>query len=62
MMRTLEASMGARLLHRTTRSVSATEAGERLVARLQPVLRDFDLLYYPGHRHVPSGLRRSSRY
>ncbi len=43
MMRTLEATVGVRLLHRTTRSVSATEAGERLVARLRPVLRDLDL-------------------
>ena len=43
MMRTLEANMSVRLLHRTTRSVSPTEAGERLVARLQPLLRDLDL-------------------
>ncbi|WP_028535863.1 LysR family transcriptional regulator [Paludibacterium yongneupense] len=43
MMRTLEANMGVRLLHRTTRSLSTTEAGERLLARLQPVLRDLDL-------------------
>ncbi len=43
MMRALEASMGLRLLHRTTRSVSATEAGARLAERLQPVLRDLGL-------------------
>jgi len=43
MMRTLEANTSVRLLHRTTRSVSPTEAGERLVARLQPLLRDLDL-------------------
>jgi DNA-binding transcriptional LysR family regulator len=43
MMRTLEAAMGVRLLHRTTRSLSPTEAGERLLARLQPVLRDLDV-------------------
>jgi DNA-binding transcriptional LysR family regulator len=43
MMRALEARMGVRLLHRTTRSVATTEAGERLVTRLQPVLRDLDL-------------------
>lgn len=42
MMRTLEAGMGVRLLHRTTRSVSPTEAGAGLLARLQPVLRDLD--------------------
>ena len=41
--RALEARVGVRLLHRTTRSVSATEAGQRLVARLRPVLRDLDL-------------------
>jgi DNA-binding transcriptional LysR family regulator len=30
------------LLHRTTRSVSTTEAGEKLLARLGPILRDLD--------------------
>ena len=43
MMRSLERAMGVRLLHRTTRSVSPTQAGERLVARLGPLLRDLDL-------------------
>jgi DNA-binding transcriptional LysR family regulator len=43
MMRTLEANLGVRLLHRTTRSVGPTEAGERLLRRLQPVLQDLDL-------------------
>ncbi len=42
-MRTLERNLGVRLLHRTTRSVAATEAGERLLARLTPALRDLDL-------------------
>jgi len=42
LMRALEASMGVRLLHRTTRSVSPTEAGQRLVDRLRPVLQDLD--------------------
>ncbi|MGO4566363.1 LysR family transcriptional regulator [Rhizobium sp. 2YAF20] len=42
-LRTLEINMGVRLLNRTTRSVSPTEAGERLAARLVPVIRDFDL-------------------
>lgn len=42
-MRALEIKLGVRLLHRTTRSVSATEAGERLLARLRPMLKDFDL-------------------
>ncbi len=38
----LERGMGVRLLHRTTRSVSPTAAGERLLARLGPILRDLD--------------------
>ncbi len=42
MMRTLEAGLGVRLLHRTTRSVSPTEAGKQFVARLRPVLHDLD--------------------
>jgi len=60
MMRTLEANMGVRLLHRTTRSVSATEAGARLVARLQPVLRDLDLALgeVDAFRKRPSGTLR----
>jgi len=43
MMRNMEARMGVRLLHRTTRSVALTEAGEMLLDRLKPVLRDLDL-------------------
>ncbi|MFC7556480.1 LysR family transcriptional regulator [Pseudoroseomonas wenyumeiae] len=39
-MRNLEERLGVRLLHRTTRSVSPTEAGERLLQRLQPALDD----------------------
>jgi DNA-binding transcriptional LysR family regulator len=42
MMRTMEKKMGVRLLHRTTRSVAPTEAGERLAARLGPALKDLD--------------------
>jgi DNA-binding transcriptional LysR family regulator len=42
MMRTMEKKMGVRLLHRTTRSVAPTEAGERLAARLGPALKDVD--------------------
>lgn len=41
-MRNLEAGLGVRLLHRTTRSLSPTEAGERLIARLGGVLSDLD--------------------
>lgn len=36
--RRLEASLGVRLFHRTTRSVAPTEAGARLVERLTPAL------------------------
>ena len=38
----LERQLGVRLLHRTTRSVAPTEAGTSLLARLVPMLRDFD--------------------
>lgn len=36
----LEQRLGLRLLHRTTRSVAPTEAGERLLARLAPALAE----------------------
>lgn len=39
-MRTLETRLGVRLLNRTTRSVTLTEAGEQLLARLAPALRE----------------------
>lgn len=60
MMRALEASVGVRLLHRTTRSVSPTEAGARLVERLRPVLRDLDgvLAEVEAVRRSPSGTLR----
>ena len=40
--RRLEAAMGTRLLNRTTRSVTPTEAGERLIARAAPALAELD--------------------
>jgi DNA-binding transcriptional LysR family regulator len=40
--RALERNLGVRLLNRTTRSVAPTEAGEQMLRRLRPVLRDLD--------------------
>ena len=40
--RKLEARLGLRLLSRTTRSVAPTEAGDRLIATLAPMMRDMD--------------------
>lgn len=42
--RGLEARLSTRLLHRTTRSVSLTQAGEQFLARLDPLLDDLDQL------------------
>jgi len=40
--RRLEAALGVRLLHRSTRSVVPTEAGARLLERLGPALREVE--------------------
>jgi len=40
--RRLEARLGVRLLHRTTRSVVPTEAGRRLIERLKPALAEVE--------------------
>jgi DNA-binding transcriptional LysR family regulator len=40
--RRLEAKLGVRLLNRTTRSVAPTEAGDRLIERLTPLLSEMD--------------------
>lgn len=60
LMRGLEANIGVRLLHRTTRSVSPTEAGTRLVERLRPVLKDLDgaLAEVEAARSHPGGILR----
>ncbi|NKN38436.1 LysR family transcriptional regulator [Agrobacterium sp. a22-2] len=60
MIRTLEQTMGVRLLNRTTRSVAPTEAGARLAERLAPVIRDFDraLEEVDAYRGRPSGTLR----
>jgi DNA-binding transcriptional LysR family regulator len=59
-MRTLEQNLGVRLLNRTTRSVQPTEAGARLLARLQPVLQDMSaaLREVDDFRDQPQGTLR----
>jgi DNA-binding transcriptional LysR family regulator len=59
-LRALEERLGVRLLNRTTRSVAVTEAGERLLARLVPALRDVQdaLSDVLGRRDVPAGRLR----
>ena len=58
--RDLEERLGVRLLNRTTRSVAPTEAGERLLSRLGPALRDvFDAVgELQSFRDVPAGRLR----
>lgn len=58
--RRLEARLGVRLLHRTTRSVVPTEAGERLLERLGPALAEVDaaLDVVNGFRDRPAGTLR----
>lgn len=41
-LRALEERLGVRLINRTTRSVALTEAGERLLVQLRPLLDNFD--------------------
>lgn len=59
-MRQLEDRLGYALLTRTTRSVSTTEAGERLLATLAPRLLDIDaeLVALGELRERPAGLVR----
>lgn len=58
--RRLEARLGVRLLHRTTRSVLPTEAGARLLERLAPALAEVDaaLDVVNGFRGRPAGTLR----
>jgi DNA-binding transcriptional LysR family regulator len=58
--RTFEERLGVRLLHRTTRSVALTEAGERLLLRVRPALSELDsALADVGHfRERPAGMVR----
>lgn len=58
--RRLEARLGVRLLHRTTRSVVPTEAGHGLLARLTPALSEIELALdvVNGFRDTVSGTLR----
>lgn len=58
--RRLEARLGVRLLHRSTRSVVPTEAGERLLERLEPALAEVEaaLDVVSGFRDRPAGTLR----
>ena len=58
--RRLEARLGVRLLHRTTRSVAPTEAGARLIDRLGPALVEVEaaLDVVNGFRDRPAGTLR----
>ena len=58
--RRLEARLGVRLLNRTTRSVTATEAGARLLERLVPALGEVQaaLDVVDGFRDAPRGALR----
>lgn len=59
-LRRLEERLRVRLLDRTTRSVAPTEAGERLLARLRPLLDDYEaaLEAINDFRDKPGGLLR----
>lgn len=58
--RRLEARLGVRLLHRTTRSVAPTEAGARLLDRLRPALVEVEaaLDVVNNFRDQPTGTLR----
>ena len=60
--RSLEQRLGVRLLQRTTRSISLTEAGEHLLARIRPVFEELDLAVESinDFRDVPMGTLRLS--
>lgn len=59
-LRRLEARLGVRLLHRSTRSVVPTEAGARLLDRLEPALGEVEaaLDVLNGFRDRPAGTLR----
>jgi len=59
-LRRLEARLGVRLLHRTTRCISVTEAGTRLFERLSPALTEIDAALDAVHAETdqPAGTLR----
>ena len=58
-LRALEERLGTRLLNRTTRSVSLTDAGARLLARVRPALGELDAAAKElGSDRGPTGLLR----
>ncbi|HVX79482.1 MAG TPA: LysR family transcriptional regulator [Bradyrhizobium sp.] len=59
-LRDIEERLGVRLINRTTRSVALTEAGELLLSRVAPAMRDVNeaLDQVRGLRSVPSGRLR----
>ncbi len=59
-LRSLEERLGVRLLNRTTRSVSLTEAGARLLKRVGPSLVELNAAVdeVANHRQSPTGLLR----
>src|SRR5262245_31218748 len=59
-LRALEERLGVRLLNRTTRSVSLTEAGARLLARVRPSLVELNAAVseLADYQQGPSGLLR----
>lgn len=58
--RALEERLGLRLLNRSTRSVSPTEAGDRLLARIQPAMQEINdgLAQLTELREKPAGTIR----
>lgn len=59
-LRRLEARLGVRLLNRTTRSVTPTEAGQRLIDRLSPLVGDIAMALdsINAYRDSPTGTLR----
>ncbi|HTB90794.1 MAG TPA: LysR family transcriptional regulator, partial [Steroidobacteraceae bacterium] len=58
--RALETRLDVRLLHRTTRSVAITEAGQALLSKVQPLVKELDAALgdVDNFRSKPSGTLR----